>query len=215
MGSAESRGPRSVRSAQRRVPKQARSRELVDRILVAAGELFATRGYADTNTNLIAEQAGVSVGSLYQFFADKEEILAALQDKWTTRLGQALDERLRIDADIDLAETIDHVLDIHAALNRDPPGLLGFLLTTPVVVLTDGVTEAIRQRLAEMIAVLAPDIPAERRAVVAAMIVHISNGLYTVGLTAGATNPAVRAEVRRALLAYIVPVLGNPRGRVR
>lgn len=35
------------------------------------------------------------------------------------------------------------------------------------------------------------------------MMVHISNGLYTVGLTAGATDAAVRAEVRQALLTYV------------
>ncbi|WP_020672112.1 TetR/AcrR family transcriptional regulator [Amycolatopsis nigrescens] len=198
-------------SGPRRVPKQSRSRHLVDRILVAAGELLAERGYENTNTNLVAERAGVSVGSLYQFFADKEEILVALQDKWTARLGAALDERLRTDTDLDLAETIDHVLDIHAALNREPPGLLGFLLTTPVVTPSEGVTSAIRQRLEEMIEVLAPEVPPGRRAVAAAMIVHISNGLYTVGRTAGATDPDVREEVKQALLAYVTPLLGRNR----
>jgi AcrR family transcriptional regulator len=198
--------------AVRREPKQARSRELVSRILAAAGELFVERGYPGTNTNLIAERAGVSVGSVYQFFADKDEILTALQEEWTRRLGAALDERLQADIDIGVGDMIDHVLDIHAALNRHPPGLLGFLLTAPsgTTAVTD-VTDAIKRRLVGMIDVLAPQVPAERRVVVAAMIVHISNGLYTVGLRAGATNPMVRAEVRQALLAYILPQLVSPR----
>ncbi len=195
---------------QRRLPQQARSRELVERILTAAGELFADRGYPDTTTNLIAERAGVSVGSLYQFFAGKEEILAALHDKWTARLGAELDERLRMDADtaLDFADTVDHVLDVHAALNRQPPGLLGFLLiSTADNGRSEGVAEAIRRRLVDMLALGAPVLSLQRRTVVAAMLVHISLGLYTVGSTAGATDPAVRAEVREALLGYLMPIL--------
>lgn len=195
---------RAYTPGRRRVPKQARSRELVDRVLTAAGELFAERGYAATNTNLIAEHADVSVGSLYQFFASKDEILAALQEDWTARLGAALDERLRADLAAGQAETIEHVLDIHAAFNSEPPGLLGFLLTAPVASPSaENVVAAIRQRVEEKLAVLAPGMDTERRAAAASMIVHISNGLYTVGRSEGATNAAVRSEVHQALLAYV------------
>lgn len=194
----------------RRVPTQKRSQELVERVLVAAGELFAERGYAETNTNLIAEHAGVSVGSLYQFFADKDEILRALQEQWTTRLGDALDERLQADLGTELAETVDNVLDIHAAYNQDPPGLLGFLLTSPTPSpSTTGVVNAIHERVVEKLEVLAPSMAGQRRTVVAAMIVHISNGLYTVGLSDGATNAAVRSEVRQAILSYVRPLLDD------
>ena len=185
----------------RRVPKQARSREMVDRLLTAAGQLFAERGYADTNTNLVAERAGVSVGSLYQFFASKDELLGALQQTWTERLGEALDERLRADLDAGPVETIEHVLDIHAAFNREPPGLLGFLLTAPLATPTaENVLAAIRRRVEEKLAVLG--VNEQRRAVAASMIVHISNGLYTVGRSEGATNAAVRSEVQQALVSY-------------
>lgn len=191
----------------RRIPKQARSRELVDRVLTSAGELFAARGYAETTTNLIAEQAGVSIGSLYQFFADKAEILDALHEKWTARLSAELDQWLRPRADADFTTIVDHVLDIHAALNRQPPGLLGFLLISSAgSESANGVAEAIRVKLVDMLAVSTPALPVERRWVVAAMLVHISNGLYTVGSTAGATDPAVRAEVREALVSYLAAV---------
>ncbi|HEY4017135.1 MAG TPA: TetR/AcrR family transcriptional regulator [Pseudonocardiaceae bacterium] len=194
----------------RRQPKQARSRELVDRILTAAGELFAGRGYPNVTTNHIAEQAGVSVGSLYQFFGDKEEILAALQDAWTARLGAELDQRLRVGPDTDLAETIDHVLDVHATLNRKPPGLLGFLLISNAGSdHANGVVAAIHERLVDLLALRAPELPRPRLDVVASMLVHITNGLYSVGLAAGANDPAVRREVRAALLGYLNPILHN------
>jgi AcrR family transcriptional regulator len=201
--------------SQRRQPKQARSRELVERILTSAGELFAGQGYPNVTTNHIAEQADVSVGSLYQFFADKEEILAALQDKWTTRLGAELDERLRVGPGTDIAETVDQVLDVHAALNRQPPGLLGFLLiSTAGTDHGNGVVAAIHRRLVDLLTLRARSLSRQQMDVVASMLVHITNGLYSVGLAAGANDPAVRAEVRAALLGYLTPMLTGSDERI-
>jgi AcrR family transcriptional regulator len=54
---------------------------MVEAIEQAAAELFAEHGYARTTTNKIAERAGVSVGSLYQYFPNKDSLLLAL---WAT-----------------------------------------------------------------------------------------------------------------------------------
>ena len=64
----------------RRKPAQARSRQTVEVILVAAARVFAAAGYAGTTTNHIAEEAGVSVGSLYEYFPNKDALLAALME---------------------------------------------------------------------------------------------------------------------------------------
>jgi DNA-binding transcriptional regulator YbjK len=60
----------------RRAPKQDRSREIVSAIVAAGRELLARDGPASLTTNRIAERAGVSIGSLYRYFADKDAILA-------------------------------------------------------------------------------------------------------------------------------------------
>lgn len=65
----------------RRKPQQARSQKLVGWILHAAAQVFAERGYAGGTTNHIAERAGVSIGSLYQYFPNKTAILAALAEQ--------------------------------------------------------------------------------------------------------------------------------------
>ena len=62
-------------SARRRKPKQSRSVETRASILQAAAELFAEQGYEATNTHHIAGRAGVSVGTLYRYFSDKEAVL--------------------------------------------------------------------------------------------------------------------------------------------
>ena len=66
------------RLAPRKSPTQDRARETVEAILEAAVDLFSSRGYARTSTNHIARRAGVSVGSLYQYFPNKDAVLTAL-----------------------------------------------------------------------------------------------------------------------------------------
>jgi AcrR family transcriptional regulator len=69
------------RSAPRRQPTQARSRETVDKILAAAIKVVEKIGYNDTTTNHIAREAQLSVGSVYQYFPSKEAIFLALWDQ--------------------------------------------------------------------------------------------------------------------------------------
>lgn len=73
----------------RRNPVQARSKRTVERILDAAAHVFGERGYAAT-TNQIAERAGLSIGSLYQYFPDKDAILAALYERHLDRVARLL-----------------------------------------------------------------------------------------------------------------------------
>lgn len=62
----------------RKVPRQARSRALVEAILDAAARILSRDGREAANTNAIAREAGVSIGSLYQYFPDRETIIQAL-----------------------------------------------------------------------------------------------------------------------------------------
>lgn len=67
----------------RKHPKQARSNQLVGAILEAAAQVLATEGAQRFTTARVAERAGVSVGSLYQYFPNKAAILFRLQsDEW-------------------------------------------------------------------------------------------------------------------------------------
>lgn len=67
--------------APRRRPRQARSQATASAILEAAARVFAAHGYAAGTTNRIAECAGVSVGSLYEYWPNKDAILAALLER--------------------------------------------------------------------------------------------------------------------------------------
>ncbi len=70
-------------SSPRRAPRQVRSAELVEAILEAAVRVLAREGARRFTTVRVAEEAGVSVGSLYQYFPNKEALLFRLQaDEW-------------------------------------------------------------------------------------------------------------------------------------
>ncbi len=67
----------------RHVPSQKRSRERVERMLSAASSLIAERGSDALRMAEIADRAGVSIGSLYQFFPDKSAVIRALAERQT------------------------------------------------------------------------------------------------------------------------------------
>ena len=79
----------------RKQPQQRRARDTVGVIHEAAARVLATRGHARTTTNHIAAVAGVSIGSLYQYFPDKNAICAALEIHHIEAAGGRLLELVR------------------------------------------------------------------------------------------------------------------------
>jgi len=80
----------SDRYAIRRSARQGRARDTIDTILEAASRLVASAGIDSLNTNRIAELAGVSIGSLYQYFPGKDAVLHALLEREFTRSVEAV-----------------------------------------------------------------------------------------------------------------------------
>jgi len=67
--------------AMRKQPVQARSKALVESLLDATARLLVTSGYTPITTNKVAETAGVGIGSLYEYFPNKESLVAALIER--------------------------------------------------------------------------------------------------------------------------------------
>lgn len=78
----------------RKTPRQRRSRETVAVIIEAAAQVFQREGYAATSTNKIAERAGVSIGSLYQYFPDKDALLVTLAERELAAATQLVEDLL-------------------------------------------------------------------------------------------------------------------------
>ncbi|MDP9842963.1 TetR/AcrR family transcriptional regulator [Streptosporangium lutulentum] len=109
----------------RKHPRQQRSRETVEAILQAAAQLFQRYGYADTTTNKIAERAGVSIGSLYQYFPNKDALLVALAEHHLSQAAEqvALVFTRAADDHPTLHQLLTDLVRCVAALHTDRPGL--------------------------------------------------------------------------------------------
>lgn len=70
----------------RKEPRQARAKAMVDTILDATARVLIERGYAKTNTNVVAEAAGISVGSLYQYYPNKNALIIALRERHVAQM---------------------------------------------------------------------------------------------------------------------------------
>jgi AcrR family transcriptional regulator len=88
------RARKNAATAARKAPRQQRSRATVAALLDATARVLVRRGYAGTNTNRVAETAGVSVGSLYQYFPGKAALVAALHERHARELLAVLDAAL-------------------------------------------------------------------------------------------------------------------------
>lgn len=79
-GRARLRGPAADLGLRRR-PRQSRARATFDAVLEAAADIVTRQGYAAMTTNAVARRAGVSIGSLYQYFPDRSAILVCLLER--------------------------------------------------------------------------------------------------------------------------------------
>lgn len=93
-----------VKTAPRKQPRQARAQETVDAVLAATARLVVSDGYDKMSTNRIALAAGVSIGSLYQYFPSKEAIVAALVERHAQTICNLSKAKL--------AECVDKPLDV-------------------------------------------------------------------------------------------------------
>jgi len=75
-----------ARTSPRKAPQQSRSQATVDALLEAGGRVLGQTGYARASVNRIAQTAGVSVGSLYQYFPTKEALVAAVAKRHSDRM---------------------------------------------------------------------------------------------------------------------------------
>lgn len=107
----------------RRQPQQVRSQERVKQILDVAEQLFLEIGYEATTTRAIAARAEVSVGSLYQFFPDKEAILKALAIRYMqTQYQRFLDLHTPEAEALSLPSYIDQLINVFDQFYTDYPG---------------------------------------------------------------------------------------------
>ncbi|WP_216823013.1 TetR/AcrR family transcriptional regulator [Aeromicrobium sp. A1-2] len=95
----------------RRTPQQDRSRMMVERIIAAGQTVLLRDGYEKASTNRVAQEAGISPGSLYQYFPDKDSILNAVIDRYSDELSARLTKVLADRLDLPGPELVRATLE--------------------------------------------------------------------------------------------------------
>lgn len=106
----------------RRVPVQGRSVARVARMLDACAELVDQVGYDGLTTTLLAERAGVAIGSVYQFFPDKRAIVQALTLRSLESYLERLADRMAAESFAHWWEVVDAAIDEYIVMHRNVPG---------------------------------------------------------------------------------------------
>ncbi len=116
----------------RKRPEQDRSRATVDAIVDAAARILVKHGYDAFTTNRVAEKAGVSIGSLYQYFPNKDALLGELMRRHTLAIEDGIEAMAEGAKSAPLAEVVRtaiehnvraHLIDpeLHVVLSDVPP----------------------------------------------------------------------------------------------
>src|ERR1051326_7166272 len=114
---------RQTRTTPRKRPRQARSRETVDTILEATARVLVAKGYDNLSTNAVATAAGVSIGSLYQYFPNKEALVLALIERHMEQMNAAILAELARVATLPMAEAARCVIELTIRAHAVEPEL--------------------------------------------------------------------------------------------
>ena len=102
---------------------QARSRATVDALLEATARILVREGFEKTSTNRIAEVAGVSVGSLYQYFSSKEALVAAVIERHNEEIMGIVRAALGEVADLPIDKAVRKLVTVAIEAHRVNPKL--------------------------------------------------------------------------------------------
>lgn len=203
--------PPRHRTRPRKQPRQARAQFTVDAIAEAAARILEEQGHGGFTTNAVAERAGVSIGTLYQYFPNKDALLGALIGRETGHLMREVDlargltpGRRALDAVIDAAvrhqvrrPSLARLLDFEEARLPFDPG-------------TQAVRAEFTKALGEVLA--RPDLPQQPDLPAAAAdIAAIMRGMIdAAGERGDDGEQELVARVRRAVLGYLsMPIDGQ------
>src|SRR5689334_9527401 len=101
-----------TRISPRKRPRQARSKATVDTILDATTRVLVKQGFDRLSTNAVAVTAGVSIGSLYQYFPNKEALVLALIDRHVEQMNASILAELTRVAKLPIAEAVRCVVEL-------------------------------------------------------------------------------------------------------
>ncbi|GAA1266899.1 TetR/AcrR family transcriptional regulator [Pseudonocardia aurantiaca] len=200
-----------------RVPRRrARGECRMAQILEAAAEVFHTVGYEGATTNAIAARAGISPGSLYQFFGNKDEIVRALIETYVVGLGAAHVAALDGEdlAALSLDDLVGRVLDPLVRYNREHRAFKALFARTDMPRALSEATgplhEAMLQRVVALLTARAPQSsPADLRHAAIVAIQLVKALMPMIAVDDMTESERYRRELHLLLVDYLSRVEGS------
>ena len=201
----------------RQARRQKRGVLRVEEILQAAGALFAEVGYDKVTTNMIAERAGVSRGSLYQFFPNKEAIAQAFAADAIEQLHRVYDSMLSSEAmTLPLQEFLDTFIDRIVAFNRNCPGYLalelGSTISSSLALVLAKLQQGLLARQDALLAVYWPHSTGEQRHLPLLITYRLFLALLPLALQGDEEQQkTIVHEMKMVLYRYLEPIVSKQR----
>jgi AcrR family transcriptional regulator len=197
--------------------RQARGERRMAQIVDAAAEVFAEVGYEAATTNAVAARAGVSPGSLYQFFAGKDDLVRALTEAYATELAAAHDAAFRAEdlpglaLDAAVARVVGQLVRF-AREHRAFPALFARTDLPPgLTAATAALHAATLERVTTLLAGRAPDLAPDDLRRAATMTVQLTKAVMPLIVRGDDDSPRYERELRTALTAYLGAALAPAR----
>lgn len=192
----------------RKAPLQQRSRVTVDTIVEAATRVLARRGWARFTTNEIAEVAGVSVGSLYQYFPNKLAIAEAIRQRHLDEVLAALsgpgkEEEEPATLDRRVARFVDGVIAAHSIDQVLHRVLVDEVPLAPRSTYPEFEADYQRRYRALVAGSAGPDPDADGDTAARMLSSAVEGAVHAAARRGDLAAPAMRTELVRLVLAYL------------
>ncbi|MEV7559832.1 TetR/AcrR family transcriptional regulator [Streptomyces sp. NPDC089795] len=192
--------------------RQARGERRISQLLAAAAGVFCRTGYASASTNAIAREAGVSPGTLYQYFPNKEAIAVELGGQLLHRANEAHGQAFRPEnIHRPLPELLDAVLDPVIAFNCENPAFWALMHGTGVPGIAqehEKLHESLLTRIEAVLRDRCSGITPDELAHTSNMILGIfKSSLDLILAHEGDERAAYTAELKTVLLRYLEPMI--------
>ncbi|MEU8508262.1 TetR/AcrR family transcriptional regulator [Streptomyces brevispora] len=215
MGAAEDTAATTDTAAAPTRPRrrQARGEARIAQLLKAASRVFCTSGYTAASTNAIAREAGVSPGTLYQFFPNKEAIAVELGDqllsRWRETYGAAfLPGHLELPLDRMLDATLDPLIEF----NCENPAFTVLMHGSEIPGLITQEHDAVHTTMLTRVETILTDYlpsapPAEITRVAMMIFILFKAGLDVIMAHEGDEREAYIKELKTILFRYLEPMV--------
>ncbi|RTL54045.1 MAG: TetR/AcrR family transcriptional regulator [Bradyrhizobiaceae bacterium] len=191
-----------------REPKRARGRQRVASLLDAAAALFVEKGYDATTTAAIAERAGASIGSLYQFFPTKQTIAEALFERYQQHVAAAVRDFVARAPHSSPREIADMLVELMLGLksHRDVAAALSNAVTE-IAERRERARGILRREVVTILKSANPRLTSKQATVAAALIAQMIKSVPAFADEDKSIRSALLAGVREMLTLYITHIV--------